>query len=183
MREVQLVSELDAVAYVRFASVYRSFQDVQEFMGALSTLLTRNDTALVDKCDHASIVDAVLLSRAKVLRFRHNDVAHLERMFERVEPGGSSLLVVDGVFSMEGDIAPLPEMVEVCKRHKAVFMVDDAHGLGVLGPKGRGTSMHFGVVDDVDLIMGTFSKSLASLGGFIAGLPTARATKVLTGLA
>lgn len=140
----------------------------QANIGCLSALLTRNDTVLVDKCDHASIVDGVLLSRAKVLRFRHNDTEHLARMFERVEPGSGAMVVVDGVFSMEGDIAPLPEMVELCNRHNAVLMVDDAHGLGVLGKKGAGTADHFGVIDDVDIIMGTFSKSLASIGGFIA---------------
>lgn len=162
----QLEERLAAYVGKEASMVYST--GFQANIGCLSALLTRNDTVIVDKCDHASIVDGVLLSRAKVLRFRHNDVAHLERMFERVEPEGGTMLVVDGVFSMEGDIAPLPEMVELCKRHKAVFMVDDAHGLGVLGEKGRGTAMHFGVVDDVDIIMGTFSKSLASIGGFIA---------------
>jgi 7-keto-8-aminopelargonate synthetase-like enzyme len=102
------------------------------------------------------------------LRFRHNDVDHLASLLARVEPGTGSMVVVDGVFSMEGDVAPLPQIAELCKRHGAAFMVDDAHGLGVLGEGGRGTSVHFGVLDDVDLIMGTFSKSLASIGGFIA---------------
>jgi 8-amino-7-oxononanoate synthase len=140
----------------------------QANLGTLSGLLNRGDTVVVDKYDHASIVDGVLLSRAKCLRFRHNDTEHLAALLDRVEAGSGILVVVDGVFSMEGDIAPLPEIIELCKRYGAALMVDDAHGLGVLGEKGRGTAFHFNCVDDVDIVMGTFSKSLASVGGFIA---------------
>jgi 8-amino-7-oxononanoate synthase len=140
----------------------------QANLGAISTLVTRNDTVVVDKCNHASIVDGVFLSRARSLRFHHNDTAHLGELLERIEPGTHVLVIVDGVFSMEGDIAPLPQIASLCKQHSAALMVDDAHGLGVLGPGGRGTCMHFGVVGEVDIVMGTFSKSLASIGGFIA---------------
>lgn len=162
----QLEERLAAFVGKQSAMVYAT--GFQANIGALSALLTRNDTVLVDKFDHASIVDGVLLSRARVLRFRHNDVAHLSALLDRLEKGTGSLVVVDGVFSMEGDIAPVPEIAALCKRHGSALMVDDAHGLGVLGEGGRGTAVHFGVVDDVDVIMGTFSKSLASIGGFIA---------------
>jgi len=140
----------------------------QANLGTISGLSGRNDTVVVDKYDHASIVDGVLLSRAKCVRFQHNDTEHLEALLKRIEGGTGILIVVDGVFSMEGDIAPLPEIVELCKRHGAALMVDDAHGLGVLGEKGRGTAFHHSCVEDVDVIMGTFSKSLASVGGFVA---------------
>ena len=140
----------------------------QANLGTISGLLTRNDTVVVDKYDHASIVDGVLLSRAKCLRFRHNDVDHLASLLGRIPEGSGILVVVDGVFSMEGDIAPLPKIAELCRAHGAALMVDDAHGLGVLGQGGRGTAFHFGCTDEVDVIMGTFSKSLASVGGFVA---------------
>ena len=110
-----------------------------------------------------------MLSRGKTLRFRHNDMADLERVLKKCDPDQGKLVVVDGIFSMGGDIAPLPEIVPLCKKYSARLMVDDAHSVGVLGENGRGTADYFGLTDDVDLIMGTFSKSFASLGGFIAG--------------
>jgi 8-amino-7-oxononanoate synthase len=140
----------------------------QANLGAVATLAGRSDDVVLDRRNHASIVDATTLSRARAHRFHHNDMGHLERILSSLEPGNGTLVVVDGVFSMEGDVAPLPKIVDLCRRHGAVLMVDDAHGLGVLGNGGRGTCHHYGVTRDVELIMGTFSKSLASIGGFIA---------------
>jgi 8-amino-7-oxononanoate synthase len=137
-------------------------------VGTISSLLGRNDFVITDKDDHASIVDGCRLSFGKMKRFRHNDIADLERVLGLLPPDAGKLVVVDGVFSMGGDIAPLPDIVPLCKEYDARLMIDDAHSIGVLGG-GRGTAEHFDVTDDVDLIMGTFSKSFASLGGFIAG--------------
>ena len=136
--------------------------------GVIACLLGRSDCVILDKSDHASIVEGANLSLGKVARFRHNDVAGLRHVLEHNAGNGGKLIVVDGVYSMEGDIAPLPEIVALAEEFDALVMVDDAHGIGVLGPQGRGTCAHFGLTDKVDLIMGTFSKSLASLGGFIA---------------
>ncbi|MCX7009503.1 MAG: pyridoxal phosphate-dependent aminotransferase family protein [Kiritimatiellaeota bacterium] len=136
--------------------------------GVIACLLGRADCVILDKSDHASIVEGANLSLGKVARFRHNDLAGLRHVLESNAASGGKLIVVDGVYSMEGDIAPLPEIVALAQEFDALLMVDDAHGIGVLGPQGRGTSAHFGLTDKVDLIMGTFSKSLASLGGFIA---------------
>jgi 8-amino-7-oxononanoate synthase len=142
----------------------------QANVGTLGTLLGPGDTVIVDSGDHASILDGVLLSRAKMRPFRHARLDKLERALERAAgDGGGVLTVVDGVFSMEGDIAPLVDIVELCERHGARLMVDEAHGAGVLGARGAGASELLGVEDRVDLRMGTFSKSLASCGGFIAG--------------
>jgi 8-amino-7-oxononanoate synthase len=142
----------------------------QANLGALGTLLAPGDTVIADSADHASILDGCLLSRAKLRPFKHNRLEKLEKMLERsADDGGGVLVVVDGVFSMEGDLAPLPQIVELCKAHGARLMVDEAHGAGVLGARGAGASELFGVEADVDLRMGTFSKSLASCGGFIAG--------------
>jgi 8-amino-7-oxononanoate synthase len=142
----------------------------QANVGCLGTILSPGDTVIADSGDHASILDGCLLSRAKLRPFRHGRLDKLEKMLERaVEDGGGILVVVDGVFSMEGDVADLPPIVELCKAHGARLMVDEAHAAGVLGARGAGTSEHFGVEADVDLRMGTFSKSLASCGGFIAG--------------
>lgn len=139
-------------------------------IGTISAVVGRHDTVVIDKDDHASIYDGCKLSYGKVERFDHNDVAALRGALERADlTHGGALVVVDGVFSMEGDIAPLPEMLPILKEYGARLMVDDAHASGVLGPQGNGTAAHFGVTEDVDLIMGTFSKSFASLGGFIAG--------------
>ena len=139
-------------------------------VGTLGTILGPGDTVIADSADHASILDGCMLSRAKLRPFRHGRLDKLEKMLERgVADGGGILVVVDGVFSMEGDIAELPRIVELCRAHGARLMVDEAHGAGVLGARGAGASELLGVEDDVDLRMGTFSKSLASCGGFIAG--------------
>jgi 8-amino-7-oxononanoate synthase len=142
----------------------------QANIGALGTILAPGDTVVVDSGDHASIVDGCILSKAKLRAFRHNRLDRLEHTLERAaQAGGGVLVVVDGVFSMEGDVAPLPEIVELCRRFGARLMVDEAHALGVLGARGAGASELFGVEDRVDLRMATFSKSLASCGGVIAG--------------
>lgn len=141
----------------------------QTNQGTLAPLLGRHDVAFVDRSDHASIIDGVRLGLGELRRFRHNDLEHLEQLLRESEPDTGKLIVVDGVFSMEGDTADLAHIVELKRAHGARLMVDDAHGIGVLGHGGRGTAEHFGVEDDVDLIMGTFSKSLASLGGVVAG--------------
>jgi 8-amino-7-oxononanoate synthase len=142
----------------------------QANLSALGTILGPHDTVIVDSGDHASVFDGCLLSRAKLRAFRHNRLDKLERMLERAQSdGGGVLVVVDGVFSMEGDIAPLREICELCERFGARLMVDEAHGAGVLGARGSGTAELLGVEDRVDLRMGTFSKSLASCGGFVAG--------------
>jgi 8-amino-7-oxononanoate synthase len=142
----------------------------QANLGALGTILGPADTVIADSGDHASILDGCLLSRAKLRAFKHNRMDSLERRLERAAAdGGGILVVVDGVFSMEGDVAPLPEIVELCGRFGARLMVDEAHALGVLGPRGAGASELLGVEDQVDLRMATFSKSLASCGGVIAG--------------
>lgn len=142
----------------------------QSNLGALGTLLGPDDTVIVDSADHASILDGCLLSRAKLRPFRHNRLDKLEKALDRAagDPGGV-LVVVDGVFSMEGDVAPLPEIADLAQRYGARLMVDEAHGVGVLGARGAGASELLGVEDRVDLRMGTFSKSLASCGGFLAG--------------
>jgi 8-amino-7-oxononanoate synthase len=141
---------------------------MQVNLGTISAMVGRGEIVILDKEDHASIVDGAFLSSGKIERFRHNDVEHLERVFASLPEDRGKLLVVDGLFSMEGDIAPLPEIVPLCKKYGVRLMVDDAHAMGVLGG-GRGTAAHFDMTGDVDLIMSTFSKSFASLGGFIAG--------------
>src|SRR5215204_2718597 len=142
----------------------------QANVGTLGTILGPGDTVIADSADHASILDGCLLSRAKLRPFRHNRLEKLEKMLERSgDDGGGVLVVVDGVFSMEGDVADLPKIVELSRAHGARLMVDEAHGAGVLGARGAGASELLGVEPSVDLRMGTFSKSLASCGGFIAG--------------
>lgn len=138
-------------------------------LGVISTLVGRGDYVIVDKLDHASIIDGARLAFGKVIKFVHNDMNDLERILSSIEDGRNKLIVVDGIFSMEGDIADLPGIVALARKYGAEVMVDDAHSIGVLGPKGDGTAAHFGLTAEVDLIMGTFSKSLASIGGFIAG--------------
>ncbi|HUV93609.1 MAG TPA: pyridoxal phosphate-dependent aminotransferase family protein [Anaerolineae bacterium] len=136
-------------------------------LGTISSLVGRGEVVITDREDHASIIDGCRLSFGEMRRFKHNDMAHLERVLQGCEDK-PKLVVVDGVFSMGGDIAPLPEITAVCEKHGARLMVDDAHSLGVLA-QGRGTAAHYGLTDKVDLIMGTFSKAFASLGGVIAG--------------
>jgi 8-amino-7-oxononanoate synthase len=164
----QLESELAGWMGTEDAIVYTTGH--QANLGAIGTLLGPGDTVVVDSADHASILDGCILSRAKLRPFRHNRLEKLERMLDRaVDDGGGVLVVVDGVFSMEGDVAPLAEIAELAHAAGARLMVDEAHGVGVLGPRGAGASELLGVEDRVDLRMGTFSKSLASCGGFIAG--------------
>ena len=137
--------------------------------GVIPAVVGRGDYIICDDRDHASIVDGRRLSFATSLHYKHNDMDDLERVLMKLPHDAVKLIVVDGVFSMEGDLAKLPEIVELKKKYNCSLMVDEAHGLGVFGKEGRGVCDHFGVTDDVDLIMGTFSKSLASVGGFIAG--------------
>lgn len=137
-------------------------------LGVVSALCGRNDYLLLDSLDHASIVDGSRLSFSKVWKYSHNDNESLEAKLKLCNPDSVKLIVTDGIFSMEGDIAPLPEIVDLAEKYDADIMVDDAHGLGVLGCQGRGTANYFGLTDKVTLIMGTFSKSFGSLGGFIA---------------
>ena len=150
-------------AAVTFATGY------QVNLGAISCLVGKGDVIYLDKQDHACIIDGARLSFGEVRKFKHNDARDLARQMRNDTAARGRLIVVDGVFSMEGDIAPLPEIVAAAREFDAAVMVDDAHGIGVLGPTGRGTAEHYGLEDDVDLVMGTFSKSMASVGGFIAG--------------
>ena len=136
--------------------------------GVISCLTDRNDYIICDDRDHASIVDGRRLSFSQQLKYKHNDMADLEKQLQKCNPDSVKLIIVDGVFSMEGDLANLPEIVRLKHKYNATIMVDEAHGLGVFGKQGRGVCDHFGLTHEVDLIMGTFSKSLASIGGFIA---------------
>ena len=138
----------------------------QTNLGAISAIVGKDDVVAIDKADHASIIDGCRLSFGELKKFKHNNAKDLDRVFSQGN-GRGKLVVVDGVFSMEGDIADLPNIVKVAKSHGARVMVDDAHGIGVLGEGGRGTAEHFGLEDEADIIMGTYSKSLASIGGFI----------------
>jgi 8-amino-7-oxononanoate synthase len=140
----------------------------QANLGLVSGLLGKDETAYLDKLDHASIFDGASMSKATVVRFNHGDIAGLDRkLAEPARPQGA-MVIVDGIFSMEGDVADLPHLVPLAKKHGVALAVDDAHAIGVLGPTGAGTAEHFGLTDEVDLIVGTFSKSLASIGGFVA---------------
>lgn len=137
--------------------------------GVIPQLVGRGDYIICDDRDHASIVDGRRLSFATQLKYKHNDMDALEKELQKCEPDALKLIVVDSVFSMEGDLANLPEIVRLKKKYNASVYVDEAHGLGVFGRNGRGVCDHFGLTDEIDLIMGTFSKSLASIGGFVAG--------------
>jgi 8-amino-7-oxononanoate synthase len=161
--EERLAEFMRKDAAVTFATGY------QVNLGAISCLVGKGDVVYLDKQDHACILDGARLSFGEVRKFKHNDPKDLARQMGNDVSARGRFIVVDGVFSMEGDIAPLPEIVAEARRFDAGLMVDDAHGIGVLGPTGRGTAEHFGLEDDVDLVMGTFSKSMASVGGFIAG--------------
>jgi 8-amino-7-oxononanoate synthase len=144
----------------------------QANLGFISGLVGRGDVVVLDKLDHASIVDGAKMSHGDTLRFNHGDLAGLDRKLQALAPNTGIMIVVDGVYSMEGDIADVPNLLKVAQKFGAALAVDDAHAIGVLGPRGDGTAAHFGLVDEVDLIVGTFSKSLASIGGFVAGSET-----------
>lgn len=160
--EKKLAKFLRKEAVLTFSTGY------QTNLGIISALCGRNDYIICDSENHASIIDGCRLSFAKMLKFEHNNMEDLERILNNIDEEHGKLVIVDGVFSMEGDIANLPEIVRISKKYGARVMVDDAHGLGVLGEHGIGTSEHFNLIDEVDIVMGTFSKSLASLGGFMA---------------
>ncbi len=160
--EEKLAAFVRKEAAVVFATGY------QANLGAISSLVGRHDLVIVDQYDHASIIDGCRLSFGRMVKFRHNDMNDLERILKN-ESGQAKLIIVDGVFSMEGDIVRLPEMVQLARKHGARIFLDDAHAIGVLGKEGRGTEQHFGMDDGADLVMGTFSKSLAAIGGFVAG--------------
>jgi len=138
-------------------------------LGLISGLIGRGEVVYLDKLDHASIVDGAKMSYGETLRFNHGDLTGLERLIERTRNQRGAMIIVDGVYSMEGDVAELPELVRIAKKYGIALALDDAHSIGVLGPNGDGTAAHFGLTDEVDLIAGTFSKSLASIGGFVAG--------------
>lgn len=140
----------------------------QANLGAIAPLAGRNDYIFIDEMVHASIIDGTRLSFGKVVKYRHNDMQSLEQQLRRVEGDGSKIIIVDGIFSMEGDIADLPGITALAKTYDATVIVDDAHAIGVIGDQGKGTDHHFGLQDQVDIVVGTFSKSLASLGGFVA---------------
>ena len=163
---VELEQKLAEFVGKKGALVYSTGFQVN--LGVIPTVTGRNDYIIIDELNHASIIEATRLSFAKVLKFRHNDMHSLENVLKKLESGRIKLIVVDGVFSMDGDIANLPEIVKLADKYEATIMVDDAHSIGVLGEHGSGTASHFGLTKKVDLIMGTFSKSLAALGGFIA---------------
>ncbi|MGI6576637.1 MAG: aminotransferase class I/II-fold pyridoxal phosphate-dependent enzyme [Eubacteriales bacterium] len=160
--EQELAEFLGKESVMTFSTGYQSN------LGIISAIASRHDYILCDRENHASIYDGCRLSYAKMLRYRHNDMEDLERLLKTVPDNAGKLIVTDGVFSMGGDICNLPEIVRLAKKYGARVMVDDAHGLGVLGNGGRGTADYFGLTDEVDIIMGTFSKSLASLGGYMA---------------
>ena len=138
-------------------------------LGLISGLVNKGDVVYLDKLDHASIVDGAKMSYGTTERFNHGSLEGLERKLSKNEHSGGKMVIVDGVYSMEGDIADIPNLLKVCRRHGAALAIDDAHSIGVLGPNGDGTAAHFGLTDEVDIIAGTFSKSLASIGGFVAG--------------
>jgi len=166
--DIHLACEEKLARFVHKEAALLYSTGFQVNQGVISCLVGREDSVILDKQDHASILEGARLCPGNVVRFQHNNMASLAQTLESCPPRGGKLIVVDGVYSMEGDIAKLPEIVALAERHDAMIMVDDAHGLGVLGEQGRGTAAHFGLTDRVELIMGTFSKSLASLGGFVA---------------
>ncbi len=141
----------------------------QTNLGIIPTIVNKNDTVVIDRENHASIYDGCRLSFGRTLKYEHKNMDDLRRVLDHVDDDSGILIVTDGVFSMEGDLAPLPELVEIKNEYNARLMVDDAHSIGVMGENGRGTAEHFGLEDEVDLVMGTFSKSFASLGGFVSG--------------
>lgn len=167
--DIHIELEQKLAKYVNKESALLFSTGFQVNLGVLSSVTGRSDYLILDEYDHASIIDGSRLSFSKTIKYRHNDMADLEQKLAALPEEAIKLIVVDGIFSMEGDIVKLPEIVEIADKYGANIMVDDAHSLGVIGEAGAGTASHFGLTDKVDLIMGTFSKSLASLGGFIAG--------------
>ena len=164
---LELEDKLAKFMHKEEALVYST--GMQTNLGTISALVNKGEYILIDRSVHASIVDGCRLSFGRTVKYEHNNMDDLERVLSGLDPDAPKLIVTDGVFSMEGDIAKLPRMIELAHAHNARLMVDDAHALGVLGSTGAGTAEHFGVTDQVDVTMGTFSKSLASIGGFIVG--------------
>ena len=160
--------EKELAEFMGFESALLFSTGFQSNLGIISAIASKGDYILCDRLNHASIYDGCRLSFAKTLKYEHNDMNDLERLLKNLGPDVGKLIVTDGVFSMEGDLANLPVICELARKYNARVMVDDAHGIGVLGKNGRGTAEYLGVEDQVDLIMGTFSKSFASLGGFVA---------------
>jgi 8-amino-7-oxononanoate synthase len=167
---VRVEEKLAALVRKEAAMIYAT--GFQGNYAALSAITERGDVLLCDHTMHASLLEGALRSPARTVRFRHNDVAHLEHCLQSCAPEEKVLVVTEGVFSMEGDLADLPGLVRLARQYQARVYVDEAHGIGVLGPTGAGAAEHFGVLDDVDILMGTFSKSLASVGGFVASEKT-----------
>jgi 8-amino-7-oxononanoate synthase len=161
--ETRLAKFMHAEAAVTFSTGFQTNQ------GIITTIVGRGDAVITDRFDHASIIDACRLSYGEVHTFQHNDIQDLERVLASLDENIDKLIVVDGVFSMEGDLIDLPGVVEMGKKYNCRILVDDAHGIGVMGINGRGTAEHFGLEKEIDLVMGTFSKSFASLGGFVSG--------------
>jgi 8-amino-7-oxononanoate synthase len=161
--EEKLAKFMKTEAALTFSTGFQTNQ------GIISTIVSRGDAVITDRMDHASIIDACRLSYGEIYKYKHNNMEDLERILSSLDDNVSKMIVVDGVFSMEGDLTDLPGVVKLAKKYKAQLMVDDAHGIGVMGENGRGTAEHFGVEKDVDLVMGTFSKAFASLGGFVVG--------------
>ena len=166
--DIHIALEKELAEFLHKESVMTFSTGFQSNLGIISAICGRNDVVLCDKENHASIYDAIKLSYARMLRYNHSDMQDLEEKLKTIPKENGILIVTDGVFSMSGEICKLPEIVKLAKKYGARVMVDDAHGLGVLGEHGRGTAEHFGLEDDVDIRMGTFSKSLASLGGYMA---------------
>ncbi|MBA3871459.1 MAG: pyridoxal phosphate-dependent aminotransferase family protein [Anaerolineae bacterium] len=166
--ELHLELERRLAKFVGMESAVVFSTGYQSNVGAISAIVGQGDYVILDKDDHASIVDGVSMSQGEMKRFRHNSLDSLETVLAKLPEEAGKLVIIDGVYSMGGDIAPLPEIVAISKKYGARIMVDDAHGIGVTG-NGRGTAAHFGMTDQIDLLMGTFSKSFASIGGFIAG--------------
>lgn len=166
--DIHLQLEEKLAAFVKKDAALVFSTGMQVNLGVVAALVGRHDYLILDELDHASIIDGARLSLGKILKYEHNNMCSLEKVLQSCEPERIKLIVTDGVFSMDGDMANLPEVVSLAKKYSASIMVDDAHALGVVGDGGRGTSSHFGVTEKIDLIMGTFSKSLASIGGFIA---------------
>lgn len=167
--ELHVELENELARFMRKESCVTFSTGFQVNLGVISTLVGKNDVVLCDRENHASIFDGCRLSFGSLYKYRHNDMEDLERQLQRVPDKSGRLIVTDGVFSMKGDLVDLPNLVKVAKKYGARIMLDDAHGVGVLGANGRGTAEHFGLEDEIDIIVGTFSKSFASLGGFAAG--------------